>query len=149
MIRIARRLASLAALVALLSTTAPGVSHAGVKTLTRATQNLLFFPFDLVLSPFVASKITWDNWRNSDDTPGVKYGYALFAPIWSISIEAGASVIRGVAGFLELLPGIALVPFDAEMNPLYDLPESQPAWVDQGNENFKVRFGINYLHAEE
>lgn len=149
MIRIARRFASLAALVALLSTAAPDVSHAGVKTLTRATQNLLFFPFDLALSPFVASKITWDSWRSSDDTPAVKYGYALFAPIWNISIEAGASVIRGVAGFLELLPGIALVPFDAEMNPLYDLPESQPAWVDQGGDAFKVRFGINYLHAEE
>ena len=35
------------------------------------------------------------------------------------------------------------------MNPLYDLPESQPAWVDQGNDTFKVRFGINYLTASE
>jgi hypothetical protein len=148
-IRFARRFVSLAALVVLLVSAAPGTSHAGTKTLTRAVQNLLFFPFDIALSPFVASKITWDSWRSSDDTKAVKYGYALFAPIWSFSIEAGASVIRGVAGALELLPGIALLPFEAEMNPMYDLPETQPAWVDTGSDAFKVKFGINYLTSAQ
>lgn len=149
MIRFARRFVSLVALIVLLVAAAPGTSHAGAKTLARATQNLLFFPFDIALSPFVAAKITWESWRSSDDTKAVKYGYALFAPIWNFSIEAGASVIRGVAGALELLPGIALVPFDAEMNALYDLPESQPAWVDQGSDAFKVKFGINYLTSTQ
>lgn len=149
MIRLARRFISLTALAAMLVMAAPAVSQAGTKTLARAGQNLLFFPLDVALSPFVASKITWDSWRSSDDTKAVKYGYALFAPVWNISIEAGASIIRGVAGALELLPGIALAPFDAEMNPLYDLPETQPAWVDQGGDAFKVRFGINYIHASE
>jgi hypothetical protein len=148
-IRIARRFVSLVGLVALLLAAAPGTSHAGAKTLTRSAQNLLFFPMDIALSPFVAAKITWDSWRSSDDTKAVKYGYALFAPIWSFSIEAGASVIRGVAGALELLPGIALLPFEGEMNPLYDLPESQPAWVDTGSDAFKVRFGINYLTSSQ
>jgi len=147
--RQARRSIALAALVAALVATAPGVSQAGPKTLTRSVQNLLFFPFDIALTPFVASKITWDNWRSSDDTKAVKYGYALFAPIWNISISAGASVIRGVAGALELLPGLALLPFEAEMNPIFDLPETQPAWVDQGNDHFKVRFGINYLTSTD
>jgi len=147
--RSARRLVVITCLVAVLVGVAPGVSHAGAKTLTRATQNLLFFPFDIVLSPFVATKITWDSWRSSEDTKAVKYGYALFAPIWSISIELGASAIRGVAGALELLPGLALLPFDAEMNPLYDLPENQPAWVDTGIDKFKVRFGVDYIKAAE
>jgi hypothetical protein len=149
MVGFARRVASFAILLALLVAVAPSASHAGVKTLTRATQNLLFFPFDIALTPFVATKITWDSWRSSDDTPAVKYGYALVAPFWNIGISAGASVIRGVAGFIEFLPGLALLPFDAEMNPIYDLPETQPAWVDVGNDHFKMRFGINYLHAEE
>lgn len=144
-----RRLVSSAALVALLATVAPSASHAGVKTLTRATQNILFFPFDIALTPFVASKITWDSWRDSDDTPAVKYGYALVAPFWNMGIQVGGSAIRGVAGCLELLPGIALLPFKAEMNPLYDLPETQPAWVDVGNDHFKMRFGINYIQAQE
>lgn len=147
MIRFARRFASLTCLVALLVAAAPGVSHAGAKTLARSVQNLIFFPFDLALSPFVATKATYESWRDSDDTKAVKYGYLIFAPFWSFGVEAGASVIRGVAGALELLPGIVLVPFDAEMSPLYDLPETQPAWVDVGGDAFRMKFGVNYLAA--
>lgn len=149
MIRFARRLASLAVLAALFVVASPGVSHAGPKTLIRSMQNLLLFPFDFALSPFVGGKAIWDKWRDSDDTPAVKYGYAPFAPIWGISIQAGASVIRGVAGALELLPGIALLPFEAEMNPLYDLPENQPAWVDQEAGPVKIRLGVDYLTATD
>lgn len=147
MIRSARRLVSLAFLVAVLAAVAPGVSHAGAKTLARSVQNLVFFPFDLALSPFVATKITYDSWRESDDTKAVKYGYALVAPVWNFGVEAGASVIRGVAGVLELLPGIVLLPFDREMNAIYDLPETQPAWVDVGTAEapFRMRFGVDYL----
>ena len=147
MIRFARRFASLTFLVALLVAAAPGVSHAGATTLARSVQNLIFFPFDLALSPFVATKTTYENWRASDDTKAVKYGYALFAPFWSFGVEAGASVIRGVAGMLELLPGIVLLPFDAQMNAIYDLPETQPAWVDVGSDAFRMKFGVNYLAA--
>jgi hypothetical protein len=146
-IRFARRFISLTFLVALLVAAAPGVSHAGAKTLARSVQNLLFFPFDLALSPFVATKTTYEKWKDSSDTKAVKYGYALFAPIWNFGVEAGASVIRGVAGMIELLPGIALLPFDGEMNAIYDLPESQPAWVDVGSDAFRMKFGINYLAA--
>ncbi len=64
MIRSARRLVSLAFLVALLVAAVPGESHAGAKTLARSVQNLLFFPFDLALSPFVATKATYDRWRD-------------------------------------------------------------------------------------
>ena len=147
MIRNAHRFASVIFLVALLVAAAPGVSHAGAKTLARSVQNLIFFPFDLALSPFVATKITYERWRESDDTKAVKYGYALFAPFWSFGVEAGASVIRGVAGMIELLPGIVLLPFDGEMNAIYDLPESQPAWVDVGSDAFRMKFGVNYLAA--
>ena len=148
MIRSARRFISLTFLVTLLVAAAPGVSHAGAKTLARSVQNLLFCPFDLALSPFVAVKITVDKWRESDDTKAVKYGYAPFAPIWNFGVEAGASVIRGVAGILELLPGIVLLPFDAEMSAIYDLPETQPAWVDVGAEApFRMKFGVDYLGA--
>ena len=147
MIRFARRFISLTFLVALLVAAAPGVSHAGAKTLARSVQNLLFFPFDLALSPFVATKITYEKWRESSDTKAVKYGYALFAPIWNCGVVAGASVIRGVAGMIELLPGIALLPFDGELSAVYELPEVQPAWVDVGSDAFRMKFGVDYLSA--
>jgi hypothetical protein len=148
-IRPARRCVVLASLVALLVAVAPATSHAGPKTLVRSLQNLIFFPLDFALSPFVGGKAIYDKWRDSDDTPAVKYGYAPFAPIWGISVQAGASVLRGVSGALELLPGIVLLPFGAEMDPLYDLPESQPAWVDQDAGPVKIKFGVDYLSASE
>jgi hypothetical protein len=146
---LARRLVSLTALVVLLVAAAPATSQAGTKTICRSVQNLLLFPLDMVLSPFVATKATFDSWRNSEDTKAVKYAYAPIAPIWSTSVELGASVIRGIAGALELLPGLVLIPFDREMNPLYDLPENQPAWVDQSAGPFKIRFGVDYVTPGE
>lgn len=139
----------LAAALALLVVATPGVSHARGKTLTRSMQNLVLFPLDLALSPFVGGKAIFNAWKDSDDTKAVKYGYALFAPIWGISVQAGASVIRGVAGALELLPGLVLLPFDAEMDPLYDLPETQPALVDQEAGPVRIKFGIDYLAPSE
>lgn len=139
----------LAAALGLLVVAAPGVSHAGAKTLTRSFQNLLLFPFDMALSPYVGGKAIFTAWRSSDDTKAVKYGYAPFAPIWGIGVQTGASVIRGVAGALELLPGLVLLPFDAEMNPLYDLPENQPALVDQQAGPVKIKFGVDYLAPSE
>ena len=51
-------------------------------------------------------------------------------------------------GAIELLPGIALLPFDGEMSAIYDLPETQPAWVDVGAEApFRMKFGVDYLSA--
>jgi hypothetical protein len=135
--------------LALLVVAAPGVSHAGGKTLARSMQNLFLFPADLVLSPFVGGKAVFNAWRDSDDSTAVKWGYAPFAPIWGISVQAGASIIRGVAGALELLPGLVLLPFGAEMDPLYDLPENQPALVDQEAGPVRIKFGIDYLAPSE
>jgi hypothetical protein len=33
------------------------------------------------------------------------------------------------------------------MNAIYDLPETQPAWVDVGSDAFRMKFGVNYLGA--
>ena len=146
MIRLARHFVSLTALVVLLVSAAPGASHAGTKTLARPRRTVFFARLALRR---VLLRRSHGTAGGAATTARAQDGYALFAPIWNFSIEAGASVIRGVAGALELLPGIALVPFDAEMNALYDLPESQPAWVDQGSESFKVKFGINYLTSTQ
>jgi hypothetical protein len=143
------RLLAFVGLVALLVAAAPAPSHAGPKTLIRSFQNLLFFPLDFALSPFVGGKAIWEKWRDSDDSTAVKWGYAPFAPIWGNSVQAGASVLRGVSGALELLPGLVLLPFDAEMEPLYDLSETQPALVDQEAGPVRIKFGVDYLSASE
>jgi hypothetical protein len=116
-VRFARRFVSLAGLVALFAR--GGSRHVARwyerRSPSRAEPALL--PVRPRPLPFTSAKITWDSWRSSDDTKAVKYGYALFAPIWSFSIEAGASVIRGVAGALELLPGLALLAVQGRDEP--------------------------------
>jgi hypothetical protein len=140
----ARRFALGAGILASLVAAGPGDAKAGTKTLTRSAQNILFFPLDMILSPFVATKAVYTNWKASDDTPAVKIAYPIFGVVWSMGVNVGASGMRGLAGLLELLPGIVLLPFKADMSPIYDLPESNQALVDTGSDKFKVKFGVDY-----
>ena len=141
------RFVALACAVALpLVAVAPGAAQATTKTITRSVQNLLLFPVDFALSPYVATKALYERWSTSDDTPGVKYGYALPAIPWSISVNMGASILRGVAGALEFLPGLVLIPFDADMNQLFDPAENNAALFDSGEDRFaRARFGVDYV----
>jgi hypothetical protein len=145
----ARHFAIVAGLVASLVAAAPGDCQAGTKTLRRSAQNILFFPLDLVLSPYVATKAVYTNWKASDDTTAVKIAYPIFGVVWAMSVNAGASAIRGLAGLLELVPGIVLVPFKADMSPIYDLPENNQALVDTGSDAFKVKFGVDYVSPSQ
>lgn len=129
---------------------APGEAQATTKTIKRSLQNLLLAPVDVVLSPYVATKALYGRWTSSDDTPGVKYGYALPAIPWSISVNIGASILRGMAGGLEFLPGLVLIPFDADMTQLFDPAENNLALFDSGDAGFaRVRFGVDYVSPAE
>lgn len=141
------RLAVLAFALALpLVAAAPDAAHATTATLKRSVQNLLLFPVDLVLSPYVATRTVYNQWNSSDDTDAVKIAYPLPGVAFAISVNMGASMLRGVAGALELLPGIVLLPFDRDLEPLYDLAENNNAVFDSGEEGIaRVRLGIDYV----
>jgi hypothetical protein len=128
----------------------PTPAQATTATLKRSLQNLLLFPVDFILSPYVATRATYNNWRASDDTDAVKIAYALPAVPWAVSVNMGASMMRGLAGALELFPGIVLVPFEADMEPLYDLSEQNAALYDSGEEGaVRVRLGVDYISPSE
>ena len=145
MILAARRLAFAAALVAGLVTAAPQPSHATGATLQRSLQNMLFFPFDFALSPFVATRAVVTMWQESDDSTAVKIAYPVVGVAWATGIEAGASLLRGVAGIIEFLPGLVLLPTESELHAIYELPEHQEALVDQEFSWMNVRFGVDYV----
>jgi hypothetical protein len=139
-----------AAMVVSLTALAPSPASATTATIRRSISNLLFFPFDFALSPFVATRAVYKNWRASDDTPAVKYGYALPAVPWAVSVNMGASLMRGLAGGLELLPGLVLIPFDADLSPLYDLSENNPALFDtEESLPLRVKIGVDYISPAE
>jgi hypothetical protein len=139
-----------AALATALVGVAPGSAHATTATIKRSVQNLAFFPIDFVLSPYVATRAVYRNWRSSDDTPAVKIVYPIPGVAWAISVNMGASVIRGIAGALEFLPGLVLIPFKSDMAPLYDLAENNAAVYDSGEDHaFRVKIGVDYVSPAE
>ncbi len=138
-----RVLASLA-LVLGLSVGAASPAHAGAETLKRAVSNIVCAPLDLVLSPVVAGKTLVDNLKNVGDSKAVRYFYPPFGFLWMTGVQVGASVLRGISGGLELLPGLILLPFEREIEPLFAPAERASSLVEQDTPPLNFKFGIDY-----
>lgn len=159
------RRAALAVATVLLATCAmtlaPTGAEASPETLQRSVSNILQAPLDIVLAPVVAFRTLITNLRDVEDTPAVQVAYALPGYVWLTGLQAGAGVLRGVAGLLELVPGIVLLPFKADLDALYDPADRGGALVEVENPlgevswleyapmlTFDLRFGITYTSAE-
>ncbi len=136
------RIAAGALAVALLA--APGTAQATGETLKRATSNILMAPFDIALSPIVAGKTIVTNMREIDDTMPVRITYAIPGYIFLTGMQAGAGTIRAISGILEFVPGLGLLFFDTDLDPLYDPVERGEAMVDYDTRFLNMKFGIDY-----
>ena len=144
-LRSARRgLVVAAAAIALLSSPAPPAS-ASTQTISRSLTNILFGPLDFALSPIVGTRSVYNNLRDIDDSTGVRIFYAIPGVAWNIAFNAGGGVIRLFTGLLEFVPGLILIPFEADMDPLFAPPERADALIDEEYDLFAVKIGINYL----
>ena len=148
------RLAALLGALALFSGL-PGTAQAGPETLQRAMANIIQAPLDVMLAPVVAGRTLYTNLRDIDDTPAVRVVYAAPGYIWLTAVQGGAAILRGIAGCLELLPGIFLLPFETELDPLFDPADRGAAlveydWHEEGwfPVVFWGRFGVTYTSAE-
>lgn len=138
-----RLVASLAlALALVVGAAAP--ARAGGEALKRAVSNIVCAPLDLALAPAVAGTTMVSNLKNVGDSTAVRYFYPPFGYLWLTGVQVGASVLRGISGGLELLPGLILLPFDAEMQPLFGPAEKGEAYVDQDTPPFHFKIGIDY-----
>jgi len=126
---------------------APGAAHATGETLKRSTSNILMAPFDIALSPVVAGKTIVTNMRDIDDSTAVRVFYAVPGYIFLTGVQAGAGTIRAITGVLEFLPGLGLLFFDNDLDPLYDPVERGEALVDYDTRFLNVKFGIDYTGA--
>ena len=138
-----RRLAATLAVCALLALL-PGAAGAGTETLKRSVGNMVQAPLDLVLSPVVAGRSIYRNIQDIDDTTAVRIAYPLPGFVWNTMVQAGASLIRGITGVLEFVPGLILLPFESEMDPLFDPVERNDALVDYETPVLWIKFGIDY-----
>jgi hypothetical protein len=150
-----------AAVATLLLSLSPTSAQASPETLQRSLGNLLQCPLDIVLAPVVAFRTLFINLRDVDDTPAVRVAYALPGYVWLTGLQAGAGALRGLTGALELVPGILLLPFEADLDALYDPADRGGALVELENPlgempvveyfplvTWHVRFGITYSSAE-
>jgi hypothetical protein len=141
-LRRARSLFAAALALALLVSSPAGASP---ETLRRSFSNMLMSPLDLVCGPYVGMKSVIDNVQDIEDTTGVRVAYFLPGLVWHIGMQSFAVSFRALAGVLELVPGLVLLPFETDLDPIYALPERQDALVDYETPVLYFKFCINYV----
>jgi hypothetical protein len=120
---------------------------ASPKTLKRSIENLTQWPLDVVSSPVVAGYSIFRNMREIGDTTAVRIFYPLPGFAWNTMVQVGAGVLRGVTGAIELVPGIVLLPFEADLDPLFDPAIDNEGLVKWENGVYDVNFAIDYTTA--
>jgi len=120
---------------------------ASPETLKRSVENLTLWPLDLALSPVVAGKTVYQNLRDIDDSIAVKIVYPVPGFVWVTFVQGGAAVLRGITGVFEFLPGLGLLPFEADLDPIFDMAEENEALVDFETPVYDLKFGISYTSA--
>jgi len=143
--RSARRGLVVCAAVAALLASGPLPAAASPETIRRSVSNILFGPLDMVLSPIVGTRSVYNNLRDIDDTMGVRIFYAIPGVAWNIAFNMGGGVVRLFTGLLEFVPGLILIPFEADMDPIFAPPERADALIDEEYDLLAVKIGINYL----
>jgi hypothetical protein len=138
-----RRLA--AALLVSAGLLAATPAAASPETLKRSMSNMLFGPLDIVFAPVVGSQTVYRNIQDIDDSMWVRVVYVLPGVAWNTTLQAGSGIIRCMTGVIEFLPGLGLLFFEADLDPLFAPPEKADALVDRETPILDVKFGVDYV----
>lgn len=114
-------------------------------TLKRSVGNILFAPFDIATSPISAGKALYTNLREVEDSRWVRIVFPIPGYVWLLGVQIGGGAIREIAGLLELVPGLGLLFFDADLDPLFDPVERNEALLDRETPPLRIKFGVNYV----
>ncbi len=136
-------LALMTALFLIVGLSAPAA--ATEQTFKRAMTNLLFGPFDIALSPIVGPRSVYQNLQDIDDTTGVRIAYAVPGVAWNTAFNIGGGMLRVMSGLLEIVPGILLLPFEGDMNPLFAPPERADALIGEETSLTSIKGGSNHM----
>ncbi len=139
-----RRRAALA-IALMLSLALAGPAAASPETFKRGIGNLIFGPVDIVLAPVVGTRAVFHNLSDIDDTLGVRVFFVVPGVVWNTFIQLGGGLIRTLSGAFELVPGVFLIPFEADLDPLFAPVERSDALVDEELMLIHVKFGVNYV----
>jgi hypothetical protein len=123
----------------------PTPAFASPETLKRSAGNILFAPFDIAASPFAAGKALYTNLQEVDDPGWMRIVFPIPGYVWMLGVQIGGGALREIAGLLELVPGLGLLFFDADLDPLFDPVERNEALVDLETSPLRIKFGVNYV----
>jgi hypothetical protein len=140
------RTAALGLAVALLALPA-APADASPKTLKRSIENLTQGPLDVATAPVTAAWSIFNNMRSIGDSTAVRIFYPIPGFAWNTMVNAGAGVLRTVTGVMEFVPGLVLLPFEADLDPLFDPVYAAPAIVNWENGIYDVKFANDYTTA--
>ena len=135
-------LALVAATLALFASTP---ASATPETLKRSVGDILFAPLDIATSPVTAGKALYTNLREIDDARWKRIVFPIPGYLWILGVQIGGGAIREIAGLLELVPGLGLWFFDADLDPLFGPVERSDALVDLKTPPLNIKFGVNYI----
>ena len=139
------RRAALAAVALALGLAAAPPAGASPETLKRSVGNILFGPFDVACAPIVGTRTVFRNIQDIEDSMWVRVAYVLPGVVWNITLEAGSGIIRTMTGLIEILPGIGLLPFKADLDPLFSPVEKSDALVDVDTRVLNLKFCVDYV----
>jgi hypothetical protein len=120
---------------------------ASPQTLKRSIQNMTQAPLDIAASPVTSGVAIYRNMVSIGDSTAVRIVYPIPGFAWNTMVNIGAGVLRGVTGIMEFPIGIALLPFDADIDPLFDPAEDQEGLVNWENGIYDVNFAVDYTTA--
>lgn len=129
----------------LLAAAASPSASASPETLRRATSNMLFGPFDVATAFIQGPRTVANNIRDIDDSMGVRVAYVIPGVAWNICMQASSGIIRTMSGILEFIPGLGLVFFEADLDPIFAPAERGDALVDVETLPLHIKIGVNYV----
>lgn len=142
--RAPRRPRALALCLLLAALFAASPAAATYETLKRSLGNIVFAPFDMALSPVVAGNTIYNNLREVEDSLGVRVVYVPMGFCWNTGVQAMSAVVREITGLIEFVPGLIVLPLDADLDPIYAPVERGDALMNVETTPLRVKVGVDY-----
>jgi hypothetical protein len=112
-----RRVTQAGAAAALSLFLGAGVASASPDTLRMALEDILFGAVDVVVAPVNGGRATARNFDEVSDNAVLQGLYAVPAALGLTTLQALQGALRTATGIVELVPGIFLFPFSADLDP--------------------------------
>jgi hypothetical protein len=121
------------AAIALLLISGAGSASASPDTLRLAFEDILMGAADVVVSPVNAGFATAENMEHVSDNAWLQGLYVVPGFLGLAVLQAGQGALRVLVGAVEVLPGLALFPFDRDLGEGFNVFRRGELMLDARN----------------